>query len=48
MGHTLRFWEMDEHPAARMAGRHRPWLDAYDEEEGEELDLPDELYDEDE
>lgn len=48
MGSTQRFWEMDEGPAARMAGKNRPWPDPYDEEEGEDLELPAEFYDEDE
>ena len=47
MGSTQRFWELDEHPATRLAGT-RPWQDLYDEEEGEELELPDEFHDEDE
>ena len=47
MGNTQRFWEMDHGPSARMAGQHRSWANDYDED-GDEVEFPEEILDEEE
>jgi hypothetical protein len=48
MGNTQRFWEPNHGSSTRLAGQHRSWSDDYEEEDGDETELPDEFVDEDE